>query len=88
MSFPVYRINDKIHHGIEKAILNIESFHLRMMSKPYDFIEKAAPLRPIVQSIRQVTEALIGKSYRGVRDLNEMSHQVSENYLSVTGWKH
>lgn len=85
MSLFVYRLNDKIHHSVEKILHKIEGFHQRTAAKPYDLIEKSERLKPITRSIRSATEGLIGKFYRGIRDLNEMSHQLSENYFNLIG---
>jgi hypothetical protein len=86
MSTLAYALNDKIHHSMEKVILKTESVHLCIATKPWRFIEKAKLLRPVSRKIRIAIASVIGKSYRGMRDLNEMSHQLNENYLGLTGW--
>lgn len=88
MSFFVHTLNDKIHHGLEKALMNIEELHQQAAAKPFDLLDKSEKLQTITHPLRTMTHAVISKTYRGVRDFNEMSHQVNERYLSMTGWKH
>jgi MinD-like ATPase involved in chromosome partitioning or flagellar assembly len=74
-------LRELVQDSIDKGATTVEEIHKQIAGKPFEILEKLAPLEAIAKDAKEFQEKTIGNVYEMIRGLNQKIGEIAAELL-------